>query len=320
MDNLPRLLVAMVFALLFTITIFFLAFEVPSFLHAVLLDLFPDLGLSWQEPAVSTTSVLRPFGYLFFFTTLMLIGLSYILKSQRLSWLGAITLYIPVFGHFALEMFYFAGIGILRIFWLPLFDFSFEVFHLGDIILLPQDVFESLLHPFFLNFMDSYKIPIFSRRLVVLMGLLLIFLSSWNWFYGKLLGIHLIRFGIYRYSRHPQYLGLLILSYGILLIIPRVHAEGGYVPLPTLQWLIFALLIIRIALLEEMDLLKAYPDEYTQIRSNTPFLFPVPSVISRVLLSIPRFSLKKEYPDNQREITLIIMFYGFLLIFFSVLT
>ena len=319
MNKFPQQLLALGFTIVFIVMMVFITFEAPKLLHTVLIEFFPDVGLNQQEPALEITAYLRPFGYFCFFLTILLIGLSYFNKSLKIAWFGTLAVYIPIFGHFALEMFYFAGIGILRILWLPLFDFSLELFKLGAIVLLPYNFLESLLHPFLIIFFESYEIPLLIQTLIIGLGLVIMFISTLNWFYGRIQEKSLGTFGLYRYSRHPQYLGFLIWSYGVLLLVPDFHAEGGYVPLPTLQWLIFALLVIRNALTEEHLLLKIHPEEYQQFRKTVPFLIPFTSLISQILLRIPRVFLKKDYPETQFEIILFLGFYFAILVLLSLI-
>lgn len=306
-----KLLVSLGFSLLFVLMLVYLTFDAPILLNEFLLIYFPDYGLTWEEPALTVVADLRPLGYIAFFLTLILTGVGFLIKRFKLSFLGSIALYIPVFGYFAFKMFYFAGIGLLRILWMPIFDLSPEIFKFGDIVYLPYKVLASSLYPP-IN-------PLTISRIILGLGMIVLFISTTTWFYGKLQGIKIIDFGIYKYSRHPQYLGFLLWNYGILVLIPPVFVQGGYVPIPSLIWVLFALITIGIALIEEIEALKKDYSEYIHMRNNVPFMFPLPHLISTILFPIPRLFLKKDYPENKKEILFVLAFYGAILVFLSLL-
>ncbi len=311
MKSLAKLLVSLGFSAMFTLMIIFLTIDAPILLNEFLLIYFPDYGLTWKEPALTIVASLRPFGYIAFLLTLILIGVGFLIKRYKLSFFGSIALYIPVFGYFAFKMFYFAGIGLLRILWMPIFDLSPEIFKFGDIAYLPYQILMSFLYP--------PISPLIISRIILGLGIIVLFISTTTWFYGKLLGIRIIDFGIYKYSRHPQYLGFMLWNYGILILIPPIFVQGGYVPIPSLIWLLFALITIGIALAEEIEALKKDYSEYIHMRNNVPFMFPLPSLISNLVLYIPRLILKKDYPENKKEIIFVLAFYGAILVLLSLL-
>jgi hypothetical protein len=64
------------------------------------------------------------------------------------------------------------------------------------------------------------------------LGLIIFLLGVFTWLYGKFKGIRIIDFWIYRYSRHPQYFGFLLWSYGLTILASTIGApKGGYVDL-----------------------------------------------------------------------------------------
>jgi len=66
-----------------------------------------------------------------------LMAAGFVIGRRRLTLLGALSLYLPVFGSFAFSMFFLAGTGILRILWLPMLDASPAILKLGGIVYLP---------------------------------------------------------------------------------------------------------------------------------------------------------------------------------------
>jgi len=77
----------------------------------------------------------------------------------------------------------------------------------------------------------------------------------------------LVTTGIYRYIRHPQYTGLILLSLGMVL-------EWATLPLLILFPVIITL-YIRLAKKEERDMLAEFGDDYEEYRSRTKMFLPL---------------------------------------------
>ncbi len=76
----------------------------------------------------------------------------------------------------------------------------------------------------------------------------------------------LVTTGIYRYIRHPQYTGLLLLSFGMI---------ADWATLPTL--LLFPVMVamyVRLAKREERDMLTEFGDEYRRYMQRTKRFVP----------------------------------------------
>ena len=75
-------------------------------------------------------------------------------------------------------------------------------------------------------------------------------------------GNSLVTSGIYAYSRHPQYLGFIMILYGWLM---------GW---PTIITVVFSSILIfmyvRVCILEEREVLKLIP-EYQEYKKRVPF-------------------------------------------------
>lgn len=138
--------------------------------------------------------------------------------------------------------------------------------------------------------------------------------------YGKFKRFEIIDFGIYRYSRHPQYLGFLIWSYGLLLLFTNSYLFSYLdTPRPGLPWLILALTTIGIALQEESGIVRKHGEKYLNYRNNTPFLFPLPKQVSKLIRAPVKAIFKKDWPENRKEIACTILIYGLTLILISIL-
>lgn len=321
MKKVPELSIAMVLAVLFTVALIYITLEVPRVINAFLLNAFPEYGAGEWLEANAMLDSLRPFGYISFAATLILIFVGFIAKRGWLTAISSIAMLLPTFGYFAFTMFFLAGIGVLRVLWLPMLDLSPNILRLGDIVYLPYFALAWLLAPVVWTAgapaADAY---ILSSYMIMALGLAIFLLGTLTWLYGRFKGSQIIDFWIYRYSRHPQYLGFLVWSYGLLILATFTPApKGGYVPPPSLPWLISALTIIGVALHEENTMVKKHGEEYVRYRGNTSFTLPLPKQLSALITAPTRALLKKNWPENGKEVALTIIVYGVMLVLLSLL-
>lgn len=98
---------------------------------------------------------------------------------------------------------------------------------------------------------------------VMLVGMALI-VAGWVSLYTQVRQPGFAHKGLYRYSRHPQYLGF------VLLVV------GWFFGWPTILTVIFSPILvykyIRAARSEEADMVGLYGDDYAVYRRSTPFL------------------------------------------------
>jgi protein-S-isoprenylcysteine O-methyltransferase Ste14 len=84
----------------------------------------------------------------------------------------------------------------------------------------------------------------------------------------------LVTGGVYHLVRHPQYLGILLLTLGMLL---------HWITLPTLLlWPVLAALYYRLAREEEREMEARYGEEYRKYKRGTPMFLPDPRSLVRV--------------------------------------
>ena len=100
---------------------------------------------------------------------------------------------------------------------------------------------------------------------------LILILSGWYQIYknywSKEKGTgKLVKTGIYKYIRHPQYTGLMLLSLGMMI-------EWATLPLLIL-FPVMCLLYIRLAKKEEKDMLNEFKDEYSEYMTKTKRFIP----------------------------------------------
>ncbi|MEM3640775.1 MAG: DUF1295 domain-containing protein [Candidatus Bathyarchaeia archaeon] len=310
-----ELFIAVILSILFTAALLYATLSIPAVIHQLLLRVFPD----YWWPSSGGIEALRPFGYLSFVVTLFLMFAGFITQRLKLSTLGSVALYLPTFGYFAFTMFFLAGIGVLRALWLPLLDFSPDVLRLGDIIYLPYSILMLLLALITLKMGATaidFAIPI--SLIIMALGLTIFVLAVFTWLNGRFKGSQIVDFWINKYSRHPQYFGFLLWSYGLVLLTSVFGGpKGGYVPPPSLPWLISALTIVGVALHEEKIMAKEHGDKYIEYREKTPFMLPLPQQLSALIAAPAKMVIKKNCPENGKEIALTLLVYGAILVLLS---
>lgn len=79
--------------------------------------------------------------------------------------------------------------------------------------------------------------------------------------------------GLYSMVRHPQYLGIAIMTLGISIM--SIQFAGGH-PEVLYVWLIQVFGYVLLAAYEEQHLLREYQREYQPYRQKVPFIFPIP--------------------------------------------
>ncbi|MBN2206548.1 MAG: HEAT repeat domain-containing protein [Candidatus Aminicenantes bacterium] len=309
------LVVLILLALVFTIGLTFASLELPRLLDGILARTIdtPDVATGLDAASKYKTDLylratrLRPIGYACLAFVLVLIVIGFVTEKTGWTSAGAIALFLPVFGHFAATMFFLGGLGFLRLLWLPALDASFGLFRLADIIRLPYEAFRAawswagltrLLHP---------------AAAITGLGLLVFFLGTLTWFYARSRKTVVADLWIYRLSRHPQYLGWIIWSYGIL-NLPAGRIKICYELSNSLPWLLSTMIIVGVAMLEELKMGRACGRVYDAYRLKTPFLIPMPRVLVRASGLPVRLLFKKPYPDRKREIAAVLALYTVLIL------
>ncbi len=311
-------------AIVFAIALTYASVELPAVINSLLHNIidFPGYDSSHEiyrsETAMFMDSYyIRFIGYSCLAIIIILIVAGFITKKSGLISAGAISLFLPVFGHFSFNMFFLAGLGALRIVWMPILDISYNILRLGDIAYLPYMIIVYL--PALFKIDISTVIP----YVIMGSGILIFILGTQAWMFTRFGKKGVATFWIYRFSRHPQYLGWIIWSYGLLIYLIRnsslIHFKLTYEMPSSLPWLISSLVIICVALLEETKMKQKYPDEYKSYKQRAPFMFPTPKFISKIFILPVWLLFKKEQPDSIKEIAIIFFVYLGLLILLSVI-
>jgi protein-S-isoprenylcysteine O-methyltransferase Ste14 len=314
-------LLLVLLAIVFTIGLTFASVELPRVANAILHDSFDFPGFDpGREPELAEAFIrsnhLRLIGYGGLALLLILVVVGSIAEKRALASIGAIGFFLPVFGHFCMSMFFLAGLGLVRIMWMPIVDLSFNLLRLGDIAYVPYMIIVYI--PALTGFDVRGPLP----YIVMGFGMLIFVLGVLAWFSARFQGSGTADFWVYRFSRHPQYLGWILWSYGLMIYFARQNEASlfkltWYFP-DSLPWLLSALVITGVALIEEINMRRERGQEYEAYSQRTPFMLPLPRLVSNAVAAPMRFVLKKERPQRGRDVALVLAVYTALLIFLSV--
>ena len=121
----------------------------------------------------------------------------------------------------------------------------------------------------FSTILESY-IPFLIRIIIFLalltIGLLLIFKTGHILFHKEDKTFKLIKTGIFSYTRHPLYLGVLILYVGFIILSFSLISIIGFI--------IVCIIYNQIATFEEYELEKEFQEEYVEYKKQVPKWIP----------------------------------------------
>lgn len=100
--------------------------------------------------------------------------------------------------------------------------------------------------------------------ILVVLGWKEVFRRYWRKEEGK---GELVTDGIYRYIRHPQYTGFMLITLGMLL-------DWATIPM-LIMWPIMLIMYIRLARKEEAEMEKYFGEAYSHYRSKTGMFLPI---------------------------------------------
>ncbi len=77
----------------------------------------------------------------------------------------------------------------------------------------------------------------------------------------------LVTDGIYKYSRHPQYLGILLITSGFIIQWPTI--------LTVIMWPVLVIMYIRLAKKEEKEMEEKFGEDFRKYKNETAMLFTI---------------------------------------------
>ena len=309
-------------AIIFSIALMFSFTELPRLLDSALQESVGFPGLDHGSNEINEYKAelyisalnLRWIGYASLGLVVSFIILGFVTRRSGWALAGAFTIFLPVFGQFALSMFFLAGLGMLRIGWLPFWDISFQVLDLGNVIYIPYWILMWIFRQF--DYWAQMELGWFFMGTGA-------FLFTWGvlvWFQSRFGKKGVATSWIYRISRHPQYLGWIIWTYGIVIYAPLINQmKKSWGMASSLPWLLMTMIIIGICMLEELKMKKSYGEQYEQYRNRTPFLFPLPKWLRNIIKFPMWLLIRKKRPEKKREVVLVITIYTIILMAFSLI-
>jgi len=306
-----------VLAGVFTIGLTFATVELPYLLDGLLQNTVRGPGFDSQADALSLLKTelyighfhLRLIGYACFGLTVLLVVVGFATRRHGAAAVGALALMLPVFAQFAAVMFFLAGLGLLNLLWLPVLDISFRVQELGAVIRAPYQLWRWL---FRLVGANGYWPAVY---LCIGGGLLIFFLGTLAWLRGRARHEGVADAWVYRFSRHPQYLGWILWSYGaFLLLLQARYPMRSWGIEADLSWLLATMVIVGVAMLEELEMQRRHGAAYGEYARRTPFLVPLPRAVRRLFALPCRLLFRGDAPGRKREVAAIVSLYTVLLI------
>lgn len=318
----PSVVVSLVaLAVVFAVGLTFASVELPRLISGWLMRIFEFPGFDSgrnveQTEAFVSCNGLRVVGYLGLSAVAVMIVAGLALERRRFAVAGAVALFLPVFGHFAASMFFLAGLGVLRVLFLPVMDRSYDLMALGEVAFVP---YMAVVYPFACAGVDIREAVIWAAMAG---GMLLFIAGVLAWCLTKFRGVSMAEGWVYRISRHPQYLGWIIWSWGLLLYVSR-HSELyqfkiSYGVPSSLPWLLSAMAIIGVALCEEVAMERRLGDDYRRYTDRTPFLMPLPRWLRTIVAAPMKWVLGSPSPESGRDVIRIVALYTVILILLSV--
>jgi protein-S-isoprenylcysteine O-methyltransferase Ste14 len=110
-------------------------------------------------------------------------------------------------------------------------------------------------------------------RMVVVIGCVIFLIACGQYLQKK---GKVISTGFYSLVRHPQYLGISVVTLGLTLMCKQYRYHTVSNEALRFAWLIQTVGYILLAVFEEHYLLKEHQEKYRQYRQKVPFIFPIP--------------------------------------------
>lgn len=298
-----------ILAFIFSIGLMFAFIELPRIADNLLQA---NVGTPFSDPAYNPSRfelfydayAIRLIGYICLTLILLFIIVGFTTRKRGWALAGSIALFLPVFATFAHSMFYLAGLGLFNVFMFPFIDISTSLIDLGKVVLIPY----WFLMWFFKLF--NWYAHTFISYFFMISGAFIFVLGVFVWLKTRYNKLKVAKHWIYKYSRHPQYLGWIIWSYGLMLYGPTLNEmKKSWGWHGTLPWLLSTLVIIGICMLEELKMKEIADDDYEEYRNRTPFLFPVPKLIKQILKAPSKLITRSPHPKKRKEVGLIVILY-----------
>lgn len=173
-------------------------------------------------------------------------------------WLVSIGVYIPILAGILTPMTIFFPLAYVS--WIIISFISPGSFYNSWFVIASDDLIQ-------------VSIIIILECCVFILGLYIFLSGLIQLAKGRKNDLNVVQKGTYRYVRHPQNLGILIMMLPLTFYIPGFNDLGIRIA-DLLSWILFCLIIILICDYEERVMMKRFPSEYASFKSKTGFLIP----------------------------------------------
>jgi len=117
-------------------------------------------------------------------------------------------------------------------------------------------------------------------------------------------GSGLVTSGLYRYVRHPQHLGIAILSFGLLMLNGYGIRVGDLY-----AWTLVVFIYVLLADSEEVYLEEEFGEAYLRYKRSVPYMLPLlPSAQGRIPKALASRGLKRKLALTTAYVLLLIVF------------
>ena len=295
-------------ALLATLFFTHVTLQIPRFLKSLTNGVFDDLLSHFVYLSLHPIAI---FGYVILILILITAVKGIVRKRYYASVISAVVYFTPTLFVFIVGMtilftgleipvfliaYIFSGLGIEG-------DFVLRLYGSGQVFLVPYWIaitaYASEGGDIWANIEQVRDVY---GGIFIIVGLLVLFLGVAAWLNTKYQGRRLVDSGIYRLTRHPQYLGYILWSYGMLILSTYNQAPWSTPTAITLNWLVSSLILVGLALVEEINLRSDDGLNYVEYADRVSFMFPLPRSVRRVVSTPFRIIWGGDYPENLRMV------------------
>lgn len=305
-----------VLALFMSLVFTHMTLLVPGFLESQT-DVYWDFFRNFKVVGMSLTPVLVA-GNVVIILLLAATVRGMVKGRSTVSFLGAFGFFVPTFFVFIVGMTtFFAGLEVIKfLIYNGIGEYAVikwvdRLYNVGNVFYIPYWLAIS-----------AYGDEVGSRwgnlpevrdtygGIFIAVGLLLLFLGVAAWLDSKYRGRGLVDSGVYRWSRHPQYLGYILWSYGVLVLSTYSQAPMSRPVAPSLNWAVSSLIVVGLALSEEIALRKDVELDYIEYVKRVSFMIPLPKLVREYASAPFRIIWRSDYPDSLWKVfkTLLILF------------
>ena len=132
-------------------------------------------------------------------------------------------------------------------------------------------------------------------ELIIFIGGVVLFLSGlYHLAKGRKHKISIVKTGLYNYIRHPQILGISLISLPFALYIPGFNDIGIRIG-EIYSWALFIFFLTIYSNLEECNLTKKFPEEYRLYQTQTGFFLPKFHLRKKKTKRVEFMTIRKRY-------------------------